>query len=184
MEARAQAMEEARGLAGAVEAALTPGTVDRLATLAERLGNVLDTLTSPEVLALAEQVRTSAPALTRLLRRLEELDRTGALDLLLDLAGALGALSHSLSDAMVQRAADTLRSVAEVGDLAVSSGLADRAPALAAALRQAGAEAAADPGRLGLFGLIRALRDPEVQRSLKFLLAVARHVPKALSDDR
>jgi hypothetical protein len=45
------------------------------------------------------------------------------------------------------------------------------------ALAQTGAEA---PERVGVFGALRALRDPDVQRAVGFLVAIARRVGSAL----
>jgi uncharacterized protein YjgD (DUF1641 family) len=184
VEARVQAMEEAMAVGGAAAASVTPGMIDRLAALAERLGGVLDALTSPEMLALLEQVRTSAPALTRLLQRLDQLEQAGTLDVLLDLAGAVQAAGASLTDTMVHRAGNTLRVLLELGDLAMVSGLADKAPALMEALQQARADAAADSQRIGPLDLLRTLKEPEIQKSLKLLLAMARRMPKALESER
>ncbi|HLN63839.1 MAG TPA: DUF1641 domain-containing protein [Symbiobacteriaceae bacterium] len=106
------------GVAGAAAASLTEGMVVRLATLAERSATALDTVMSPEVLALLEQLRESAPALTRLLK----------------------------------------------------------------AVDQAAAAAEADARPVGLLALGRALKEPEMQWTLKFLLGLARQLPAAVKE--
>ena len=106
------------GVAGAAAASLTEGMVVRLAALAERSATALDTVMSPEVLTLLEQLRASAPALTRLLKAVDE----------------------------------------------------------------AGAEAEANAQPVGLLALGRALKEPEMQWTLKFLLGLARRLPAAVKE--
>lgn len=110
--------KELAGVAEAAAASITPGMIDRMAQLAERSAAAIDVATSPEVLALLEQVRSSAPGLTRALQLVNE----------------------------------------------------------------AGDEAAQNRQRMGLLDLLRALREPDVQFALKFVMALARRAP-ALRDD-
>lgn len=63
---------ELLGVAEAAAATITPGMIDRMAQLAERSATALDLATSPEILELLTQMRSSAPALTRALRAVAE----------------------------------------------------------------------------------------------------------------
>lgn len=144
----------------------------------------LDVLSSPEVLALLAQLRRSAPALTRALRRVEELSDSGALDTVMDLAEVVHAARQSLSDGMIARMAEGLRVLIEMADRLSVSGAPDRLPALLDTAAAARAEAAADRRPVGLLSLMAALREEEVQFVLRFMLALARRLPRAMQETR
>lgn len=131
-------------------------------------------LNDDEMAALALQLKQSAPALTRLLKRVDELERSGALDTFLDLTEVAHALRISVSDSMVAQLSTAARNMLELADA-----LALQAPALKQAIEEARAAATADKGRVGLLALARALKEPQVQYGLKFLLAFSRRLPGA-----
>lgn len=123
---------------------------------------------SEEIRALLAQVEASAPTLTHTLKRLDELEGTGALDTLLDLAQVVQAAKLSAGDVMIHRVGTMLRQFGELADT-----LATTLPAL----QQAAEEARTDSGSVGLFTLLQSLKQPETQFALKFLLALSRRLP-------
>lgn len=137
-------------------------------------------LGSPELLALAEQLRRSAPALTHILQRLEQVQASGALDTLFDLAEMAHAARVSMSDAQIARLASAGRVALELLDVLMASGLPDRAPALLAATVAARDAAAADKGFIGPLDALLAPKEKELQFVLKFMLALARRLPQAM----
>lgn len=145
----------------------------------QTLRDVADVAASPEVLALLEQVRASAPALTHALQRVDELHQSGALDTMLDMAQVLQAAKVSVGDAMVHRMANMVRVLGEMVDVATTCGLPDKLPAVVEAVGTARADAEADQTTLGVMGLMKALRQPETQFALKFVLALSRRLPEA-----
>jgi uncharacterized protein YjgD (DUF1641 family) len=167
------------GVAGAAAASVTEGMIQRLAVMAERSVTALDAVTDPEVLALLQQLRASAPALTKTLKRLDDLNTSGALDTLLELAEIAQVFRVSMGDSMVARMADMVRQLGEMADLLLTSGLPKAAPALMQAVGAAQVDAAKDPSSIGLMGLVRSLREPQIQFALKFVLALARRLPEA-----
>jgi|GEM_PF-3665528 len=142
----------------------------------------VDLLASPEVLALLEQVRQSAPALTHALQRVERLTATGALDTMLDLAEVVHAARSSMSDGMIARMGTLVRVLGETADTLVTSGLPEKLPAMLQAAGEAREEAEADQSTLGVFAAMKALKQPEIQFSLKFMLALARRMPQAVKE--
>ncbi|HWI65719.1 MAG TPA: DUF1641 domain-containing protein [Symbiobacteriaceae bacterium] len=134
---------------------------------------------SPEVLALMAQIEASAPALTHALKRVDELHQSGALDTMLDLAQVLQAAKVSMGDAMIHRMANTVRVLGEMVDVLTTCGLPEKLPAVVEAVGMAGEEAKADQSTLGVMGLMKALRQPETQYALKFMLALSRRLPEA-----
>ncbi|MGE5675089.1 MAG: DUF1641 domain-containing protein [Mycobacterium leprae] len=132
-------------------------------------------LNSPEMEALALQLKQSAPALTRLLQRVDELERSGALGTVLDLADVAHALRISVSDGMVAQLSTSVRIALELADQVMM-----QAPAVQQAATEARAAAIADKRRLGLLDLARALKEPQVQYGLKFMLAFAGRLPATM----
>lgn len=146
----------------------------------EENGTALAAASSPEMQALLAQMQKSAPALTHALKRVDELHQSGALDTFLDMAQVLQAAKLSVGDPMVHRMANMVRVAGELGDLMMMCGLPDKLPALMEAADAAKADAAADQRSLGVLGLVKALRQPEVQYALKFMLAFSRRLPEAV----
>lgn len=140
----------------------------------------VDLLTSPEVLALMEQVRKSAPALTHVLQRLEQASKSGALDTVLDLADVVQAARVSMSDAMIGRMANGTRVLLELVDILMVSGVPDKAPALLSAAIDARDDAAADDKFFSPIDLLTAPKSEELQFVLKFILAFAKRLPAAM----
>jgi len=105
------------------------------------------------------------------LAALAELQRSGALEQLLDVAEVLSLLTAALDDEMVTSVARTGASLGELGDVAADE---DTRDGVAALLEAVGEAERADTEEVGLLGLARTARDPEVQAGLAYLLAVAR----------
>ena len=145
----------------------------------EKETQVAEIISSPEVLALLEQVRASAPALTHAVQRVDELHQSGALDTLLDVAQVLQAAKVSVGDPMIHRMGNMVRVLGEMVDLVMVCGLPDKLPALIQAAEAAKADAEADPATIGPMGLLKAMRQPEMQFVLKFMLALSRRLPEA-----
>jgi uncharacterized protein YjgD (DUF1641 family) len=76
-----------------------------------------------------------------------------------------------MDDDMVRSVASTGSRLGEVADTAADEEVARSLESLLAAVGEAGSE---DPESVGIVGLLRALRDPEVKAGLGFLVAVAR----------
>lgn len=138
--------------------------------------------TIPDMLELIAQLEKSAPSVTKLLRRLEEADRSGALDAMFDLLQVFQATRATMSDAMVARLADTARSTMELMDVITTSGIVERAPELLAALTAARDEADTSTQFVKPFDLLLSPREPEIQYLLRFTMAVSRRLPKAMQN--
>lgn len=176
-------MEEALAVGGAAAATITPAMIERTAALMERTATALDLLASPEFLALLDQARRSAPALTRILQRLEQFQKSGALDTVIDLADVAHAARISMSDSMVQRMANGVRVGMELMDVLMSSGIPDRAPALLNATMEARDAAAADKSFIGPLDVLAAPKEEELQFVIKFMMALARRLPNAMKQE-
>jgi len=177
-----QGRSEMMAVGEAAAASLTPTMISRVAVMTERLATAADVLASPEVIELLDQMRRSAPALTRILQRLEQFQASGALDTVIDLADVAHAARISMSDAMIARMANGGRVILELVDILMASGLPDRAPALLQATQEARDAAVADQSFIGPLDFLSAPKEPELQFVLKFMLAMARRLPKAMQE--
>ncbi len=83
-------------------------------------------------------------------------------------AGLLTAGLDSITPAIAQRLAATAAQLAELIDMINN------------VARESAREAEKDTRKLGLIALLRELQDPQVQESLKFILALSRHLPDLL----
>ena len=103
---------------------------------------------------------------------LEELDTVGqAVDL-------LAFAAEALDDEMVVLLA---RTADQLGELADTASEPETVRGLQSALVALGEAADEPPTRVGTLGLLRAMRDPEVQVGLGFVLALARALGRELT---
>lgn len=109
--------------------------------------------------------------LAEALETIARLQRTGTLDDLASMADMLALLTAATTDEMATELSATGGRLMEVADTAAED---DVAGGLEDALAAVGDASAEDPERVGLVGLLRATRDPEVQAGLGFVIALAR----------
>jgi len=109
--------------------------------------------------------------LAEALETLAGLQATGTLDDLAAFADVAALLSAAMDDRMVMELTGTGSRLGEVAQTAADE---DVAGGLEDALAAVGDASAAEPERTGLVGLLRAMRDPEVQAGVGFFIALAR----------
>lgn len=158
----------------------TEEAVSQVVETAEKLNNTLELLLTPEFRQLLEQMREAGPSLAKALKHLEALEQTGALERLVGMAAVLNGAMASMTDGMIIRMANTGRNALELMDLLMNSGVTERLPAIMEAVNEAQEAAASDKSTVGLFDLMRALKKPEMQYTLKFMLALTDRLPKAM----
>ena len=143
----------------AAREALTDNMVERLAMLGGNAMELLDRLNDP----------ATNDAVHKMVDRLTELNKVGALDTVCDLALTLHAVRNALTDNMVERLFMFAESMINtVGNEAMGE-LAENARM---ALEDAAQETARAPApRGGVMSTLSLLSKPETQRSLAFLLA-------------
>jgi len=158
-------------------AAMDDEMVQTLARTGTNLGAAADGLATPEAARLGEATGENATELAEAVETLAELQRSGTLDDVLALADTLALATAALDDEMVTNLAATGSRLGELADTAADEEVARSLESVLTAVGEAGEEPPESPG---VFGLARALRDPEVKAGLGFLLAVA----KAIGRDR
>jgi len=177
---RLDAVNELLDVLALGESALTDEVVREVAATSSTLAESADGLATDETAALAETVGQHGAELEDALESLLTLQRTGALDELVELAGVASLLTSALDDEMVRSLAGTGSSLGEVAEAAADD---DTRDGLETVLSGLGAAEREPPERVGTVGLLKASRDPDVQRGLGYLVAVARAIGAAEADD-
>lgn len=119
-----------------------------------------DTVELPSDLAAALEANED-----ELVHLLDELDTVG------QLVDLLAFASEALDDEMVVLLA---RTADQLGELADTASEPETVRGLQSALVAVGEAADEPPREVGPIGMLRALRDPEVQRGLGFFIAISR----------
>ena len=147
--------------------------VTKLAGTSSLLMESADGLATREMSHLAGEVGENAGELESALQKLIRLERDGTLDELAQAADAITLATSAMDDEMVTKLAKTGGSLGEVADTASDP---DTVRAIQTMLRAMGEAGSEPPKRTGTIGMVRQLRDPEVQRGMNFLLALARGI--------
>ena len=173
---RLDAVNELLDVLSLGEGALSDEMVRELADTSSTLAESADGLATEETASLAATVGRNGAELEDALESVLTLQRTGALDELVEVAGVLSLATSALDDEMVRSLAATGGSLGEVADTAADDDTRDGLETVLAGLGDAERE---PPERVGAVGLLKATRDPDVQRGLGYLVAVARAIGAA-----
>ncbi|WP_435365379.1 DUF1641 domain-containing protein [Haloarchaeobius sp. DYHT-AS-18] len=145
--------------------------VMRLAKTGSTLAESADAVATPETVRLAEAVGRDGDDLAAAVETISELQRNGTLDDLAALADLLALMNGAVDDDMVMRLARTGSSLGELADTAAEP---DTVRGLERMLHAVGDANAKESEPVGVIGLAKATRDPEVKEGLGYLLALAK----------
>jgi len=160
------------------ESALDDEMVRELSATGSTLAESADGLTTDETVALAETVGENGDDLREALDTLLALQQSGTLDDLAELAEVGSLATAALDDEMVTSLAGTGAAVGEVAQTAADDDTRDGIQTL---LESVGEAEQSSPEQVGAVGLLRGLRDPDVQYGLGYLLALAGALGRAQS---
>ena len=152
------------------ESALSDEMVRELSTTASTLAESADGLATEETVALAEAVGSNGDELREALDTVVALQRSGTLDELAELAQVGALATAALDDGMVTSLAGTGAALGEVAQTAADD---DTREGVETLLESVGAAEREPPEQVGAVGLLRGVRDPDVQYGLGYLLALA-----------
>ncbi|UTF55221.1 DUF1641 domain-containing protein [Natronosalvus rutilus] len=175
---RLDAVNELLDVVSLGDGALTDEMVVELANTGSTLAESADGLATEETIGLAETVGQNGADLQDALETVLELQRSGTLDELSDLAGVVTLATAALDDEMVTSLAGTGAALGEVADTAADD---DTRTGIETMLESVGAAEREALEPVGPVGLLRATRDPDVQYGLAYVLAVARSIGRAQS---
>ncbi|TKX87447.1 DUF1641 domain-containing protein [Halorubrum sp. SS5] len=167
---RLDAVNELLDVLALGEGALSDEMVRELSATGATLAESADGLATDETAALAEAVGENGDDLRAALDTLLELQRSGTLDELAEVAEVGSLATAALDDEMVASLAGTGAALGEVAQTAADDDTRDGVETLLKGVGEAERE---PPERVGAVGLLRGVRDPEVQYGLGYLLAVA-----------
>jgi len=177
---RLDAVNELLDVLALGEHALTDEMARELAGTTATLAESADGLATDETVELAATVGQNGAELQAALETLVELQRSGTLDELAELAGIVSLATAALDDEMVRSLAATGSSLGELADTAAEEETRD---ALGTVLESVGDADGEPPERVGPIGLVKASRDPNVQYGIGYVLAIARAVGAAQRPD-
>jgi len=120
---------------------------------------------------LAEAIEGNEEALAEFVEHLDEVN---------DLLDILALGSAAVDDEMVVMLAETANNVGTLADTATEPETVRGLESVLHAVGDAAGDLDEPPERLGPIGLLRALRDPEVQAGLGFLVAVSKGIGRDL----
>jgi uncharacterized protein YjgD (DUF1641 family) len=144
--------------------------VQNLAATGTNLGAAADGLATPEAAELGEVAGENAGDLAEAIETLARLQRSGTLDDVLALADTLSLLTAAMDDEMVKNLTATGSRLGELADTAADEEVAGSLESVLEAVGEAGDQ---PPDPPGVVGMVRAMRDPDVQSGMGYLLAVA-----------
>jgi uncharacterized protein YjgD (DUF1641 family) len=150
--------------------ALDDEMVTELADTGSTLAESADGLATDETVELASAVGTNADDLADALETIVALQRNGTLDNLVELAELASLATDAMDDEMVTSLAGTGSDVGELADTATDP---DTRRGLERALGGIGSAERADAEPVGMLGLARALRNPDVRAGLGYVVAIA-----------
>ena len=176
---RLDAVNELLDVLALGEGALTDEMVVELSGTAATLAESADGLATEETVALAEAVGGNGEELADAMETLLALQRSGTLDELAEVAAVASLLTAALDDEMVRSLAGTGSSLGEIADTAAED---DTRDGLQTVLSGVGAAEGSDPEPVGPVGLVRQIRDPEVQYGLGYVFAIARAIGKGQAE--
>ncbi|HMB49986.1 MAG TPA: DUF1641 domain-containing protein [Natronoarchaeum rubrum] len=167
---RLDAVNELLDVLSLGESALTDEMVRELSATGSTLAESADGIATDETVALAETVGENGDELREALDTLVTLQKSGTLDELAEIAEVGSLATAALSDEMVRSLAGTGAAVGEVAQTAAEDDTRDGIETLLDGVGEAESQ---PPEQVGPVGLLRGLRDPDVQYGLGYLLALA-----------
>ncbi|WP_136717139.1 DUF1641 domain-containing protein [Halorientalis salina] len=161
--------------------ALDDEMIMSLTGTANDLGAAADGMATDELAQLGEATGENAGDLADAIETLARLQRSGTLDDVLALADTLSLVTAAMDDEMVMNLTATGSRLGELADTAADDDVASGLESMLAAVGEASGEAAESPG---LRGLVGTLRDPDTQRGMGFLLALANALGSEFGDEQ
>jgi len=168
-------LKDLLNLGRALTNSLSSDQIAHLSAGLRELFPLLRTLRNPEVQKLIKALEESAGFLAELVPYEIAYCKAGVVGNVMETIALLGAIRNALSTETIVRWAENANNVLVTGSqLAAACGGMEGIKAAGEAARQAAHEAGEDRRTIGIIGLLQALKEPEIQKGIKFLLHFAR----------
>lgn len=153
-------------------------TSSQISGAAAALGDMmplLQSLANPGVFKLINTLAECSDSLADLLQLITAYHKAGTFKTALELVTLLGVVKDALGTPTVAQYAEKANTLLVTGDQLVSElGGFDKIQALTKALQKASQAADQDSSTIGIMGLLKALKEPQIQKGLKILLNLAK----------
>ncbi|MCS7130345.1 MAG: DUF1641 domain-containing protein [Archaeoglobaceae archaeon] len=125
---------------------------------------------------VARKIEENKDAILSAIDKLVWLEKSGNLDAIIGFASLIKIFQDSLSDAVIDKISEILTNLG----LLSAKFTNDRSLMLLNAIGDAICRCEKEPEPIGLLGIIKALRDPEVKKSIGTLLNIAKGLGKEI----
>ncbi|MEM0204003.1 MAG: DUF1641 domain-containing protein [Archaeoglobaceae archaeon] len=125
---------------------------------------------------VARKIEENKEAILNAIDKLVWLEKSGNLDAIIGFASLIKIVQDSISDVVVDRTSEIF---SDLGLLSAKF-TNDRALALLNAIGDAICRCEKEPQPVGLIGLIKALRDPDVKKAIGILVNIAKELGKQI----
>jgi len=178
---RLDAVNELLDVLSLGENALSDEMVRELSSTGATLAESADGIATDETVALAAAIGENGDELREALETLVVLQRSGTLDELAEIASVASLATAALDDEMVTSLAGTGSSLGEVAQTAADD---DARNGIETLIQSLGEAEQAPAEQVGPVGLVRGLRDDDVQYGLGYLLTLAGALGRERNDDQ
>lgn len=155
--------------------------VTGMARMATPLAEAADGMATNETVRLAESVGQNGGDLADAMETVAELQADGTLDELVQLGDMAAFMLNALDDDAIMSLSRMGNAAGELGASATEEDTVRGLTTLLDAVGDASGPDAA-PGKVGMFGMVGALRDDDVQVGMGYLIAVARALGQRLDE--
>jgi uncharacterized protein YjgD (DUF1641 family) len=155
--------------------------VMELAGTADLLVESADGLATRDTVELANAVGENGEELSDAVDTMVELQESGTLDDLADAAEVVSLAGGAMDDEMVMTLAQAGNNLGEVADAAADPAAARGMQMLLDSISESCVHKQA-PEKMGVVGLMKAIRDPDVQRGLGFWMSVAKNAGAMINE--
>lgn len=161
------------------QALISSASPSQVAGLAGRIGEIMPALEIASSPRMAQSLSRAGDDIADLIDLMVTYHKSGTFKKALDLVTFVSVIRDALSTPTATHLAESaneflLKSHRLVSELSCIGGV----EGLMAAADEASAQTEQDKGTIGFVGLLRALKEPEVQRAIKFLLHFLRIIGK------
>ncbi len=177
-----EALTEFTSLLTAFKSSATPHMAERVASLMSSLGTLAARATETDAISAINFVLDHQEGMMSLLRQLIKWQKDGTWDAIVDFSSLISAFHDGATAPMIERVTDIVVEASRVLDNTIRSGLLDLGLKIMDAAANAATEAKHDPRRMTATGLLRSIKDPEVQLGMKMLINLLKKLPDVVVD--